>query len=170
MRKLWSLTFFANLMPLSWIYFFFYKYQITLQFKSAEHTRFLLSGEQYVQKVLMIVLGLNFVLYVIFKMARRTNILDILYFPNKKYWLSTPDLRLDTLVKLQDMTALVGICSNCIVAFTQFYLFMINMYPHMLKASSFRLYWMVTGGVGLCMLALVLIEFNVPPEEKQQAQ
>ncbi len=168
MRQLWSVTFFLNLVPQSWIYFFLRR-DIILQFKMAEESRFFLSGHKYVEKVLIITVGVNFILYVMYRLSRRTNIFNWLYFPNRGYWLSTPDMRLDTLVKLQDTTTMLAICTNCIIAFTQFYLFMINFYPKILKASTLQLYWAVVLVVGFSMIALALIEFNLPPEAKKQA-
>ena len=76
-------------------------------------------GEKLTAVVLALVLISNLGLFYLFRTFRRNRSLKWIEFPNKKFWVSTPDLRLDALYKIRYMICLVAIWLNVPVGITQ---------------------------------------------------
>jgi hypothetical protein len=157
MKKLWSVLFAANLVPACWLYFLS-GLRVRIPFEKWSHLE--VYGELYAKKVFTYALIAHVVLLLIYSNARRTRILYMLPFPNKTYWLSSPDKQLDALSRLQDVIAFAAFFVFGSGLFTQFFIFFANIYSKQMKPQYLSTYYGVVGLLGVCLIALSISQFS----------
>lgn len=161
-------------MHILWAFLFFINFGVAIHFLPQADTilsvRFNLSGEiistmggsDYAKFMGGIVLIINVTFCLLFLYAHQTRFLKYARFPNRKYWKSSPDRRLEVLGRLQDVLCFTGFLLNAQLLFTQLFIHKVSLLKGQIKPMLAQSYFGIMGISFFFLLIFILMMFRVP--------
>jgi hypothetical protein len=134
--------------------FFFYRMKdvrFAVHFDFRGQANGFMYGDQSAYFMAGLLLVINAALYGSRSLKTGPDSLEKVRVPNREYWLSTPEARLDLSVRLRDFFAVIGIWVNGVFSLTQLFIYTVSRH----KDLDPRMALCFVAGVGLMVIPLL---------------